>query len=325
MHELSWLAVGCALVGLVAGCGGGSSSGTDAGMMMVDAGQGGDAGDAGPTPISCPSSAPNVDQMMGPCCYLASNAGNTDMPGFRIAGLKLSAPPSLSGNLIGGAIQGYIDSELFNWLIQVQGASADGTVMVKTGYGQLNASDNSFSFCATGVGAPCDPTKWAPVTWNAMLASDAVTSGPAPSTVTLPIFDAADPTTAAIELPLYSLQIDMAQMSEMRSCIGTRHGSKFDTTQAGITTYITVADAMTGHVTIAPAVDSSLCGLVAGMAASDGSDPCATVDQSTWQVKPDSMCDTSSGVCTTGSCDPATTCNAWQVKGGIAAQGVMIH
>ncbi len=250
------------------------------------------------------------------------------MPGFRVSGIAITAPASIANPVIRGALQAYLDQELFNWVIELQGATANGAIMVETGYGQLDTTDNSFAFCQAGVPAPCNPAKWPPVTANGTLTGESFVMSTAPQTVTLPIFSTTDPTMTTLELPLRALRFTMAQMSTMRSCIGTRTAGRYDTSKGSLVTYITVADAEVGHVEIGAVINSSLCGLVAGMPATDGSDPCASVAQATWTVKPDSLCNASGCTKDPGDrsvCIPATTCNAWQLTAGFAAQGVAVR
>lgn len=323
MKRLGLLCAALALSSFAIGCGDDDSSGTtDSGTPPTD----GPAGDA-PVMVSCPMTAPDMGAgMMGACCYRESNASRTDAPEFRIAALNIESPASLSSAIINGALKSYLDAELFNWLVDVTGADADGEVTVKTGYGQRNA-DGTFVFCETGVAAPCDPAAWAPASVMGNIMGETLTSPPANAVVTVPIFSSEDPTMVTLELPLYSLELTNAALTEMRSCIGTRRATSYATTDGALRTFIRVEDAKMGHVEIGTTINTSLCMLIAGMSTVMGD--CDTIDQATWMVKPDSLCDMT-GSCTantpgmTDACDPNTTCNAWLVTGEFAAHGVQI-
>ncbi len=72
-------------------------------------------------------------------------------------------------------------------------------------------------------------------------------------------------------------------------------------------------------------IDTSLCMLIAGMSSMPGT--CAAYPRTDWFVKPDAICDAAgcrSNTEAAGTCDPDTTCNAWQLEAAIAAQGVEI-
>ncbi len=174
-----------------------------------------------------------------------------------------------------------------------------------------------------------DANRWDPITLNGTITGDAVSAPTYDGTLTVPVFDTMDPTLLVLELPLKSLTIDMACLAEDRSCVGARSGSQYRTNGGHLSGYITVTDADAGHLDVSlgtVSINTTLCMYIAGMSAMP--DTCADYPQSTWAVQPDSMCDATS--CqgntpgTTDVCDPATTCNAWKIVGGFAAQGVEI-
>lgn len=270
--------------------------------------------------------APDPEGLMGPCCYRKSNADDLANPEFRIAGVDLQTPPSIGNPVVAVALAEPIDEEIFNWLLRIEGAGADGDVMITTGYGLRNP-DATFRFAdgdaPTADGG--DPARWDPVNEPGTLEGETVTSQPASETIVLPVFDEAGE-TVQIELPLKSLELEMANMSEQRSCIGERARTSFDTSQGFVRTFITVEDAKAGRIEI-PGFMNTLCNLIAGRGASAEGD-CDSVDRSEWMYTPDSLCE---GITCTedpgdGSvCDPMTDCNAWLVTGGFAAQGVEIE
>jgi len=99
----------------------------------------------------------------------------------------------------------------------------------------------------------------------------------------------------------------------------------YSTTDASIQTFVTIADAQAGVVDLPP-INTSLCNFVRGASAASGD--CMDVDPATWTVQPDARCE--AGSCTE-TCTPGTeltntsTCNAWKLLGGFAAQGVTIN
>src|SRR5687768_16128203 len=95
---------------------GDDGGGVDAGTRS-DGGGGVDSGMVVPPPVPCPRSAPPPPQM-GACCWRASNAGRLNAPELRMAGLSVSAPPSLTSPIVGSLISAALDEERFNWLLR---------------------------------------------------------------------------------------------------------------------------------------------------------------------------------------------------------------
>lgn len=315
MKRLHWLVVCAALSGLIA-CGDDDGGGTDSGTPGTDGG-GEDAGETMVDPPECPSgdNIPDEEGLMGACCYRVSNADRLANPEFRVSALRITEPTSLSSALVRGALNDAIDEERFNWLIRVGGAEMDGAITVETGYGERNM-DATFAFTMGGAPAPGDPDRWNPLTADATLAGETITADALSGAFTVPIFED-DLETLSLELPLQAFELQMANMSEDRSCIGLRDGRVYQTSEGTIRTYITIADAMAGRVVIPP-IDTTLCNFVAGMAAS--SDPCTDTPRADWPVPPNALCE--DGVCTE-TCDVAD-CNAWRIAGGFGAHGVEI-
>jgi len=322
MRRLVWLHLALAAL-LVPGCGDSSGGPMDSGM-----GDDGGGGDDASTTDFCDSvreDAPDPDGLMGECCYRASNADRLANPEFRISGVNIESPASLGNMLVGQALADSLDQELFNWLLLIEGADADGPVDITTGLGFRNA-DSTYRF-ADGD-APTDgggdPNRWDPVMDTGTLEGENITTTPASETIVLPVFDE-DGETVQLELPLQSLELEMANMSVDRTCIGLRERRSYDTSQGRVRTFITVEDAKMGQIDIPP-ISNSLCNLVAGMATSEMA--CDDVPRSEWMFPPDALCE--SGSCSANTadsevCDPLSDCNAWLVVGGFSAQGVEIE
>jgi hypothetical protein len=285
---------------IASGCGDDSSTPNDSGT----------GGDTGAT-NNCPAMAPNRDDMMPPCCYRHSNGDQLDAPEFRLAALQLSLPGSLS--IVNTLLPSGFDNESLNWL--VRGTITGSTATIETGIGMRNA-DDTFVF---------DRTMYPPVTLTASIAGETITSEPYGELLTVPLFDPMT-STLIIELPLRNLSLPGITLSENRSCIGTRqNASAYNTMQGTLSAFITVDDATGRNIMYGP-LNTTLCMLLASMASSTfmGMD-CDDIPRAMWMSKPDSQCDgMMPETCTMGACDPDTTCNAWQVQGGIAAHGVDI-
>ncbi len=316
MKRNNWLLISLAIAGLaMVGCGDDDATPNDSGMTS-DTTTGGDtstADDTGTTMVNCPPSAPGPDNQMGACCSRASNADRTDSPEFRISGLDITQPASLNQPFIKSILQAALNDESFNWLISVTNAGADGTVDITTGFGRRQ-DDGTFSYETAGEFVPSMTT--------ATLAGNTLMAESLAATVVVPIVDAetGEPT---ITLPLQELTLSMATWDADRTCIGNvaANGMAFDTTQASLTAHITVEDANNADVT---ALSNTLCNLLRGMNA-DGTaaqGDCTMQDQAGWGNKPDALCDDTG--CST-ECDADTTCNAWVLSGGFAAQGVEIN
>jgi hypothetical protein len=163
---------------------------------------------------------------------------------------------------------------------------------------------------------------WAPVTLMGTITGETVMTGAFDGALTVPIFNE-EMTTVQIELQLEHMSVLSSTMSESRSCIGTlRNAVTFDTA-ATLGGFVTVASARAGMI-MYPGIEASLCGVVAGSLL----DPAyCDQPQADWMVQPDSICDASgcqrNGM--GGTCDPATTCNAWYLEADFAAVGVDIQ
>ena len=326
MKRLHWLVVGMALAGLVVGCGdddgGPADSATDTPMVdtgTVDSGPGGMCDN---TPAMnaamCPSgmAIPDPGGLMGVCCARMSNEGRTDAPEFRVSGLRILEPTTLSAGLVRSALQDALDEERFNWLIRISGADADGDVTIETGFGSRNAGA-TYSFASGSAPAPGDPNRWDPQTITGTLTGEEIIAPAITNTFTVPILED-DGVAVVLELPLQAFELNCAAMTENRTCIGQRNGTVYQTEHGSLQTYITVADAMMGMVELPP-INTSLCNFIAGMASEMG--PCTDIAQGEWPVPPNALC--TGGTCS-DTCDPASDCNAWRVSGGFSAHGVEI-
>jgi hypothetical protein len=292
--------------------------------------------DSGPVLPVCPASAPAPAVDANACCWRASNATRATAPELRLAALRLTAPTGspLVSSTVRGLLNGAFDAETFNWLVALSAAPAvgtDGTVSVQTGFGQ-RATDGTFAFAVGG--APTtgggDPNRWDPITVAGHMTGESLSTEPyvGAGPLTIPVFSSTDPTLLLVELPIYSLTLLSAPLTADRTCVGTRGTTSYDTAAGGVlSAYIRVEDARTLQVSVPPTLDTTLCALVAGALADatycDG-------PQSGWTAKPNALCDATTFICetnpagTTSVCDPATTCNAWELRGEFAAQGVEI-
>ena len=352
MDKTTWLLM-VLMTGLGAptwmGCGDDDGGGTDAGT-----------GDAGAPMVNCPEAAPERESMMGACCYRVSNADRSDAPEFRVTGLRLTSPSTLGNPLVLGALAGFLDAELFNWLIAMDVTGTD--VTIQTGYGE-RAADGTFAFVDGTAPMPGDVNRWNPIETAGAITGEAVTTDRLPGTFSLPIFDSTGGLN--LELPLNTFQVESATMSEDRSCIGNRRASSYNTGDGTVSTFITVEGAMGVDVQLGCddagencAVDASLCMFTAGMSSLEGNcdgqprsmpatggdcsgdpDPCAAmggecVNGDTckmWPVPPDSLCDESgcqqNAEGMTDVCDPLdgdAGCNAWAVGAQFSAHAVEI-
>lgn len=325
MKRTHWLLALGAVAGLAVGCGDDSTTPADTGTAM-DTGTGGDsATDTGTPTANCPSgdNIPDATGLMGACCYRTTNADRHDTPQFRIAALSISTPSTLASPIVKSAVNLAIDEERFNWLFSMTGAAADGDVAISTGFGKRNA-DATFAFASGDAPAPGDPNRWDPQMFTGTLAGETVSAPALTNAFTVPILDT-DGTSVVLELPLQAFEVLDMTMSEMRSCVGSRGGRSYDTTDANLQTFITIADAQAGTVDLPP-INTSLCNFIRGDSSATGD--CMDVDPATWTVQPDARCE--AGACTE-TCTPGTdltdagTCNAWKLTGGFAAHGVTIN
>lgn len=325
---LGWMAAGTLALGA---CGDDTTPAGDAGTA-ADLG----TNDAGVTLGTCPpTGAPGPANQELPCCYRASNADRQDSAELRMAGLRIAAPAgTLSLEAVRRVLQAAFDEERFNWLIQLDGEG--GNTTVKTGFG-VREADGTFRFAegAAPVGEGGDADRWNPVSLTGTITNETLTTTPLNDLLIVPIFGIDDPETTEvdesaspiIELPFRGVQVSGAVFSEERTCIGYRRPGSFDTTQGTISGFIEVSQAFAPlSVPELNIANSNLCSVING-ALSNGAyceDP-----QSGWSVKPDSICGESGCEANTAGmtdkCDPTSTCNAWRVQAGFAAQGAEIN
>ena len=295
----NWLLIAL-MSALAVGCGDDSST------MTTDTGTSDTGTDTGT------DTEDDMQVAAGGCDVVVSNADRQDAPEFRISGLGLTAPASLDGGMtlgrvVGGILQMALDEKTFNWGIDVTNAGADGEITITTGFVR-EGDDGSFTF----------DTEYAPSTAMGTITGETMTAAFS-GTLVVPVTDAetGEPT---IPLPLKDLNVTMATMSENRDCIGSVDGSgDWDNAAANLTAYITIDDALEANIETG-SLTNNLCNVLRG-AFTDESADCAIADRATWMVKPDGLCDDDG---CTDECDADTTCNAWRLEGGFAAQGVEI-
>jgi hypothetical protein len=328
MKKIYWLLALTAIAGFAMGCGDDSTP-TDSGTAMdsstsTDSGTDGGT-DSGMVTANCPSgdNIPDETGLMGACCYRTTNLDRHDDPQFRVAALSISQPGTLASPIVKSAVNLAIDEERFNWLFSVTGAAADGDITLKTGFGSRNA-DATFSFANGDAPAPGDVNRWDPQTIMGTLAGEVISTPALTGAFTVPILDA-DGTSVVLELPLQGFEVVSMTMSEDRSCVGTRGGRSYSTTEADLQTFITIADAQAGMVDLPP-INTSLCNFIRGATSATGD--CMDEDPATWMFGPDARCE--AGACTEGctagpDLTDAATCNAWKLLGGFAAHGVTIN
>lgn len=324
MKRAQWLWLALSVAGLAfAGCGDDDTNPmVDSGPPPVDGG-GTDAGmTEGCAPPATPPACHMEDVGMGACCYRESNESRLDAPELRVAFLQLAEPPILASNVIANLLNRAIRDERFNWLIRVEGADADGEVSITTGFGE-KATDGTFAFAdgSAPTDGGGDPNRWDPQTLTGDLAGETITSGALDNVFTVPVLNETNPEEVDLELPLRGFRLIGATMNDNRSCIGTGiNAERFCSQDGTVETFITVEDARNGQV-VAGGLMSTLCnilrnGIAAGLA------DCEDTPREEWATPPNSTC-SGGGTCTFGGCT-ATTCNAWRVAGGFAAQGVEI-
>ncbi len=317
-----------AIGGLALGCDG--PGGTDAGPVAHDAGcpmvpalQEGTPPDP---PIACPDTdTPAPEEQMGSCCWRHSNADQLDTPEFRLTYLNIVAPmgSALASSTLTRILAESMQQEHFNWLVRGEGSGGDGPITITTGFGRRQA-DGTYAFASGSAGPDGDPDSWCPVTMDATLTGEEVSSTAIEGAITVPIFDTTG-TALQLELTLRQVAIDTATMSEDRSCIGWNMPRNFTYFPEGqLSGYIEVASARDGMIDVPPVV-TTVCAAIAG-SLSDAT--YCDRDQSEWATMPDSLCDESgcrtNAPCSSDICDPATTCNAWRIVAQFAAAGVDI-
>ena len=307
-----------ALVVALAGC-------NPAAPAMNDAG----GGDSGPVMTACPTAmVPDFMNQMGPCCYRTSQATHLAMPSLRLRYLNLRAPAgsALVAPIVQGLLNGSLQTEVFNWLVQGMGTAGDGAITIRTGFGTRNMATGTYAFSTMA--------RYAPVTLNGTIMSETVTTQPDTGTLIVPVFDMTG-TVLQVELQLHNVQVVTSPFTEMRSCIGAARARDF-TTPATLSGYLTVADTRTTMINVST-VHAQLCTLIASPNLTEPmSGPYCDQPQATWMVPPDSLCMTTG---TTGACvhnNPASpvcrpdgtgalpACNAWQLVSDFAAVGVTI-
>jgi hypothetical protein len=290
--------------------------------------------DSGPVVPVCPATSPTPAVDANACCWRASNADRAAAPELRLAALRLTAPAGspLVSSTMRSLLNGAFDAETFNWLVAVSAAPAvgtDGTASVQTGFGQ-RATDGTFAFAVGSAPTPGDVNRWNPITVAGHVTGESLSTEPyvGAGPLTIPVFSSTDPTQLLVELPIYSLTLVSAPLTENRTCVGSRGTSSYNTAAGGVlSAYIRVEDARTLQVSVPPAVDTTLCALVAGdlthATYCDG-------PQSGWAAKPNALCNATTFICetnptgTTSVCNPDSDCNAWELRGEFAAQGVEI-
>lgn len=284
---------------------------------------GGNKGDAAVTKdggnADCPT-ASKKDQgagLMGSCCFRKSNADSLDAPELRLSSINLTAPAALASPIINGALQNFLDDETFNWLVRFDGLDGDEPTYT-TGFGE-QADDASYSFRN-----PSD--EFAPATGTGELDGESFSAGPAMETIIVPILDpeTLEPT---VRFALTNLSIVKANLSESRTCVGTRDGDKYTVQDGKLTSFITKEAAEPAIVTIEGALETSLCDLLAGMPTTEyvEAEACAG-NQAEWRYPPNALCDETA--CTAdpgdGSVCTSDTCNAWYLEADFGAHGVEI-
>lgn len=308
MKRAQWLWLTLSVAGVAfAGCG--DDDGTPVDSGTADTSMGGDAG-------GDPECA--LEGQMGACCYRQSNASQLSAPELRIAYLQLTEPAVLASPIIANILNEAVREERFNWLIRLEGADADGDVTITTGYGSRSETA-TFAFAMGDADPPGAGDRWDPQSIAGTLTGESVTTESLTDVFTVPVQD--DDGSVILELPLRGFRLVNATMSEDRSCIGRGITAvRFDATSGSVETYITVEDAKMGEVN-AGGITASLCNILRGSLAA-GLDDCDNDPRSEWATPPNATCD-EAGACTLGGCT-AETCNAWQVVGNFAAQGVDI-
>lgn len=273
----------------------------------------------------CPvTGSPGPCNQAGACCYRTENSGDRAAnPEFRLAAVVMETPSTLAAGAVTNLLSTAFNEERFNWLIRVEGADADGDVVITTGFGN-RSNDGTYAF-VSGIAPTCSGAadRWDPVTLMGHLTGDTITTDVQTEAFTVPVF--AETGELSIELPLQSLKLEHMDMTENRSCIGSRLPTSFDVDAGQLTAFMTVEAADGGNVALAPGFTPTLCELITGAPGSCADNP----DRTGWDASlPDSLCgdegceknaDDMSDVC-----DPLTTCNAWQLVGNFAAQGVDI-
>lgn len=265
----------------------------------------------------CPDQAPDRDELDPSCCFRKSNADRTDSPEFRLTSLNISAPTSLDNVLIEPIIQGSLDGETVNWLIQVSGADADGDVTITTGYG-IRGADGTFTF-AYGEAPEEDGSadRWNPIEVAGNLAGETLSGQNPSANLVIPIGSASNP---IVELPLAGVNIVKAEMSESRSCVGSRGEDSYVSSAGELRTFITVEASADIRIDQDP-INAYLCNFIAQI--TDSTEKCTEVDRADWALLPDSICDETG--CTVGSCEGTSTCNAWELVASFSAAGVEIN
>ena len=302
------LAAAILTLSLAVGCGDDDGTTGDGGMVGIDANV-----DGGPITCMPPDMAPMPEGMTGACCYRVSNADRLDAPEMRLAGIRVTQPTPLNNVVIQQLLRDALDAELFNWIFESTITGTD--ISVRTGYGERSA-DGTFSFVMGVAPGPGDADRWDPVTAMGTITGEIVTTMPVSETLTVPVLEEGT-TTVVTELPLRGLTLEMATLSEDRSCIGTRGPAAYRTGDGMLTAFIDVEESKSVLIDT-EALMATLCDLLRGQA-TEGTN--CVEPQDTWTVPPDSTCDATG--CTAGGCTP-TTCNAWQVRAEFAAHGVEI-
>lgn len=320
---------------LVIGCGGtaaGPDAGSDAFMGCVPFVTP-TLGDAGPPPAMPPCRAPDGGTPgQGPCCYRESQAAQRDNPELRLAYIDIEAPEgSLTSTVLLGVLNDALARESFNWLFRIEGAEADGPVMIRTGFG-YGPLGGPYEFPTGAMSGPFDLPEYVPVAIPGNLSGEIITSEVYDGALVVPVLNTAG-TEVQLELTLRNIRVIAAEASTDRSCFGFLQGRGY-ATGAILDGYVEVAGARTGMVVSGP-IMTTVCTAIASPNISDAT-YCEDNPQSMWRVQPDSLCPPTGPCMANTGCDEDVcdrgadstsglpACNAWRLVARFAAQGVQI-
>ena len=291
-----------------------------------DSGTASTGGDAAPTPqaestdgtvaAGCIVAGPTPEsQQLGRCCHRSPYSKQRSAPQFRVAGLQIDAPASLTSLITHALLANAIDQERFNWLIALSPGDAEGEVSVRIGAGRRQ-SDGAFTFSAVE-----QPLDYRPVELAGRVDGDLLTAGPVVGPVIIFIEREASE-EIEVEIPIRQLEITRGQMSTDRTCIGKRITSTFDTSAGQLRGFVTWSDASVAMSGLGGIPSARLCTYLLGkLTGAPGS--CSDIPKDEWTTPPDSLCDEQG--CVEGGCDGLKECNAWRISARFAAQAVRIR
>lgn len=289
-------------------------------------------GDAGMIPAMPTCRAPDGGVPgTGPCCYHDSQADSTANPELRLAYIDIDAPEgSLTSTVLLGVLNDALARESFNWLFRVEGAEADGPVVIRTGFG-FGPPGGPYEFPTGAMTTTFDLDRYVPVAIPGNLTGEIVTSEVYDGALVVPVLNT-EGTAVQLELELRNIRVIGAESNTDRSCVGFVQGRGY-ATGAILDGYITVESARTGTVVSGP-IMTTVCAAIAGELTV--ATYCDDNPQADWMVQPDSLCP-AGGACTPNTsceedvCDRAgdgdsglPACNAWRLVARFAAQGVEI-